>query len=198
MLIVAFVVICVLLAVLLYAEDRKNTALAEQNGKVKAELESALARTPDAADNKLSFNSIADTLAGAGYLPDKGENILHFSALGNKWAILTDRLPLVSIYLTFFASTKDWNPDLLWEAAHHISDDMVMVKAFITPEEENKDEFQINFLIAALDNSLSFKENLPTYINVMMEASGRLRQIYADLQSRQSAVQHPTPGGVAS
>ena len=82
MLIVAFVVICVLLAVLLYAEDRKNTALAEQNGKVKAELESALARTPDAADNKLSFNSIADTLAGAGYLPDKGE----ISCISRPWA----------------------------------------------------------------------------------------------------------------
>lgn len=176
-------VICILLLVMLSFQDRKNTNLTVENGLLKGRMESMQERIAEkdavAPKERLTANGIEEAIRHAGYVPDRSENWIRFMVSGEPFYVETDRLPSVFVLRQFGVDSKEWEMDLLKQAAHLMSDELIMVKATF---DEDKDGIGLRFFVAALDaNNASFQENLTKYINIIDDGRRKMNEIYEGL-----------------
>jgi len=176
-------VICILLLVMLSFQDRKNTNLTVENGLLKGRMESMQERIAEkdavAPKERLTANRIEEAIRHAGYVPDRSENWIRFMVSGEPFYVETDRLPSVFVLRQFGVDSKEWEMDLLKQAAHLMSDELIMVKATF---DEDKDGIGLRFFVAALDaNNASFQENLTKYINIIDDGRRKMNEIYEGL-----------------
>lgn len=176
-------VICILLLVMLSFQDRKNTNLTVENGLLKGRMESMQERIAEkdavAPKERLTANGIEEAIRHAGYVPDRSENWIRFMVSGEPFYVETDRLPSVFVLRQFGVDSKEWEMDLLKQAAHLMSDELIMVKATF---DEDKDGIGLRFFVAAVDaNNASFQENLTKYINIIDDGRRKMNEIYEGL-----------------
>lgn len=176
-------VICILLLVMQSFQDRKNTNLTVENGLLKGRMESMQERIAEkdavAPKERLTANGIEEAIRHAGYVPDRSENWIRFMVSGEPLYVETDRLPSVFVLRQFGVDSKEWEMDLLKQAAHLMSDELIMVKATF---DEDKDGIGLRFFVAALDaNNASFQENLTKYINIIDDGRRKMNEIYEGL-----------------
>lgn len=176
-------VICILLLVMLSFQDRKNTNLTVENGLLKGRMESMQERIAEkdavAPKERLTANGIEEAIRHAGYVPDRSENWIRFMVSGEPFYVETDRLPSVFVLRQFGVDSKEWEMDLLKQAAHLMSDELIMVKATF---DEDKDGIGLRFFVAALDaNNASFQENLTKYINIIDDGRRKMNELYEGL-----------------
>lgn len=155
-------VLIVLLLVMLSFQDNKNTKLTVENGLMKGRLETMQERIAEkeslSPNGPLTVDGIEEAIRHAGYVPDVKETWIRFMVSGEPFYVEIGRLPSVFVIRQYGVDTKEWEMDLLKQAAHLMSDELMMIKAIF---DEDKGQTGLRFLVAALDaNNASFRENL--------------------------------------
>ncbi len=176
-------VACVLLLVMLSFQDNKNTKLSVENGLMKGRMEAMQEKIANkesvSLDGTLTPDGIADAIRYAGYVPDVKENWIRFMVAGEPFYVETGRLPAVFVIRQYSVDKDEWEIDLLKQAAHLMSDELMMVKAIF---DDNKDETGLRFLVASLDaNNASFQQNLTRYIGLIDDGRRKMNELYEEL-----------------
>ncbi len=161
----------------------KNMKLTVESSLMKDRMEALLQRIAEkeavAPQDPLTVDGIEEAIRHAGYVPEREENWIRFMVAGEPFYVEAGRLPSVFVFRHYRVDTKEWEMDLLRQAAHLMSDELIMIKATF---DEDKDDTGLNFFIAALDaNNASFRENLCRYIGIIEDGSQRMNEIYDQL-----------------
>ena len=180
-----FAAISAVMLGLLIREDGKNDKLLEENGTLRGKLSvmeeriAAVTPAPMVNDSPLTVEGIAEAIKYVGYVPDPTEGWIRFMIQGEPYYVETGRLPRIFILRQFHIDPKEWEMDILRQAAHQMSDDLVMAKATIADEADDEGCFGIRFFVAAEDrNYASFRDNLLDYIGLVDESQRRMHEIY--------------------
>ena len=162
------------------AENRKLTKQLSEQKNINLELLKRIPVSPDQEESRqepLNVEKIADAVRKEGYVPEIDEKWVVFKAQGEGYYIDASRLPLLFIVKSYSMDPTDWEMSLLREAAHRMSDELVMVKATISDDEKD-----MRFFIAAQDrNYESFRSNLTAYLSILEEGRSRMWDIYNHL-----------------
>ena len=170
----------VVIAVLLwdrYRESRKSVEeikrLVEINNGLFKRIPVSFSET-DPEIQPLTIEKIADAIRLEGYVPEIEEDGVSFKAQGEGYYIDAERLPLIFIVKGYSVDPNDWEMDFLREAAHRMSDALIMVKAGIS-----NDNKSLNYFIAAQDrNYESFRANLTSYLRIIEDGQRKMNDEY--------------------
>ena len=174
-------VVCAILFVLLSAQDNKNTKLAVENSLMKNRMEALKEKASGMATTEgpepLTADGVEEAIRHEGYVPDRGEDWIRFMVAGEPFFAEIDRLPVVFVLRQYCVDTSEWEMDLLKQAAHLMSDELIMAKASF-----HNDDTALRLFVAALDaNKDSFQENLTKYISIITDACRKMDEIYERL-----------------
>ena len=181
--IIVLSIVCVLLITKVSVQDNRNAKLTAENGLMKGRMEAMQERLAEresvSPDEPLTSEGIADAIRHAGYVPDVMENWIRFMIAGEPFYVETGRLPAVFVIRQYSVDKKEWEMDLLKQAAHLMSDELMMIKAIF---DEDKDETGLRFLVASLDaNNASFQQNLTRYIGLIDDGRRKMNEFYEGL-----------------
>lgn len=185
--IITLSVFCIILLLILGNQDDKNASLAAENGLLKGRLENIRDNMMENSDTsaaplaKLTMSDIIDAIRYVGYVPEIRDYSVMFMAGEDPIIVEADRLPLFFVSRYYTVQTTEWDVSILKKAAHLMSDDVVMVKAFI---DERPERTTIRFYVSAMDrNYHSFRESLINYIAILADANRRILELYEQLQA---------------
>ena len=126
----------------------------------------------------LTLEKIADAVRMEGFFPETDETGVKFKAQGESYYIDAERLPLIFILKSYNVDTNEWEMDLLRDAAHLMSDALIMVKA--TFADDGK---ALNFFVAAQDRNFeSFRANLTGYMRIIEDGQRKMNEEYHRLE----------------
>ena len=144
---VAFIAIVFIL--LYMKENEKCEDLKYENDKLKKNAVQAstvsAASVDDQGSRRLDRELIMEAIRYNGFVPevDTDENWIFFKKLGLTYGIVTERLPMFIIMRHYDLDKNEWNMELLHQAAHKVSDDIIMAKVLLTGEDEDGISFQL-------------------------------------------------------
>ena len=118
-----------------------------------------------------------------GFVPEAEDNWIFFKKQGDTYGIVTERLPMFIIMRHYDLDKNEWNMELLRQAAHKVSDEIIMAKVLLTGEDENGISFQIS---SFEDNYEHLKDFLCQYLSIIDESYARLFDIYNELENKKS------------
>ena len=174
------IAIAIMLAVLLVDRILANRKLSErmaQQQETNLELLKRISVTNEGNDGgpqPLTVEKIADAVRMEGFFPEVEETGVRFKGQGESFYIDAERLPLVFILKGYNVDPNEWEMDILRDAAHKMSDDLVMVKA--TFSDDNK---SLNFFVAAQDRNFeSFRANLTSYMRIIEDGQRKMNEEY--------------------
>lgn len=122
----------------------------------------------------LNVEKIAEAIRTEGFIPETDGNWVSFKVQGEGYYVDANRLPLIFVIKGYGVDPNEWEMDLLREAAHQMSDDLVMVKA--TFSDDGKD---MRFFVAARDrNYESFRANLTSYLGILEDGQRVMNEKY--------------------
>ncbi len=185
--IVAFIAIVFIL--LYMKENEKCEDLKYENDKLKKNAVQAstvsAASVDDQGSRRLDRELIMEAIRYNGFVPevDTDENWIFFKKLGLTYGIVTERLPMFIIMRHYDLDKNEWNMELLHQAAHKVSDEIIMAKVLLTGEDENGISFQIT---SFEDNYEHLKDFLCQYLSIIDESYARLFDIYNELENKKS------------
>ncbi len=134
----------------------------------------------------LTVEKIADAVRMEGFFPEVEDTGVRFKAQGESFYVDAERLPLVFILKGYNVDPADWEMDMLRNAAHRMSDALIMVKATISDDEKT-----LNFFVAAQDrNYESFRANLSSYMRIIEDGQRKMNEEYNRLvdEKREAAL----------
>jgi len=180
--IVTLAIFCVVFLILLSRQDKKNAELSAENGLLKGRMETLKESTLQSKsgsneDDVLNVEGVQEAVRHAGLVPEQlGENWTRFMVSGEAFFIDTSRLPQVFVIRLYDLDPSQWNMPVLKEAAHLMSDELIIVKATV---DKLEDGYSLHFFVAAMDrNYSSFQQNLMCYVDIIQDGTSRLRKIY--------------------
>ena len=141
---------------------------------------------PLSCPEPLTVEKIADAIRMEGFFPETEEDGVRFKAQGEIFYIDAGRLPLIFLLKSYNVDPKDWEMDLLRDAAHLMSDELIMVKATFLDEGRT-----LNFFVAAQDrNYESFRANLTNYMHILEDGQRKMNEEYHRLvdEKREAAL----------
>ena len=181
-----------ILAVMQYHTNNKNIKLEVQNELLESRMESMCEKLAEAhlpsVEEPLKIDDVVRAIRHAGYMPDRIENRIGFMAAGEQFYVEIGRLPSIFLIRTYTLTPGEWDIDLLKQAAHLMSDELLMVKATIS---EDADGANIQFFVGACDaNYASFRDNLTRYMSLIEQGGVRVRELHNKLaeQKRYAAI----------
>ena len=122
----------------------------------------------------LTVEKIADAVRMEGFFPEVEETGVRFKAQGETFYIDAERLPLIFLLKGYNVDPNDWEMDILRDAAHRMSDALIMVKATISDDDKS-----LNFFVAAQDrNYESFRANLTSYMRIIEDGQRKMNEEY--------------------
>lgn len=188
--------VSVVLGVLLWDRHWENRRLNDDMKHQKETNMELLKRIPskDKAESTemepLSVEKIAEAIRFEGYFPEKDDDCVRFKVQGENYMVDASRLPLIFIVKGYSVDPNDWEMDLFRDAAHKMSDKIVMVKAAFS--DDNRD---LRFFIAARDrNYESFRTNLTSYVGILEDGQRVMNEEYNKMvdEKREAALNaHP-------
>ena len=185
--IVAFIAIVFIL--LYMKENEKCEDLKYENDKLKKNAVQAstvsAASVDDQGSRRLDRELIMEAIRYNGFVPevDTDENWVFFKKLGLTYGIVTERLPMFIIMRHYDLDKNEWNMELLHQAAHKVSDDIIMAKVLLTGEDEDGISFQLTSFEDDYDH---LKDFLCQYLSIIDESYARLFDIYNELENKKS------------
>lgn len=135
----------------------------------------------------LTVEKIAEALRFEGFVPEVEENWVNFKVQGESYVIDANRLPMLFLIKSYAVDPKEWEMDLLREAAHRMSDELVMVKATFSDDSKG-----MRFFVAARDRNYdSFRGNLTSYLNILEDGQRVMNEAYNKMvdEKREAAIQ---------
>jgi hypothetical protein len=171
------ILILVISSVIYLIWNRNNLVKEIQRQKeVNQELLKRIPVTNDGVGGiePLSVEQIADAIRFEGYYPEIEDNYVKFKVQGEGYYVDANRLPLLFILKGYGVDPNEWEMDLLKDAAHKMSDQLVMVKA--TFSDDDKD---MRFFVAARDrNYESFRGNFTSYLSILEDGQRVMNEEY--------------------
>lgn len=158
---------------------RLEESAKKENSKAEQPAPAAKQENEPPKDGPLTGEGVASCVRMAGYQPERQEDdSIAFKRDDDTYVIDVDRLPRIFISKSYWASTKNWDPALLQQAAHKMSDDIIMVKADVS-EPDAEGNYALRFFVAAIEQSYhGFKENLTNYIHIIEDGQHHLGDLY--------------------
>ena len=173
-------VLCIVLCAILRDRKEENDKLAEVVKRQQETNKELLKRIPVTNEGEagrvdaLSVERIADALRMEGFFPEIEENWIKFKVQGEGYFVDANRLPLLFLIKSYNVDPNDWEMDLLREAAHKMSDDLVMVKATFSDDGKS-----MRFFVAAQDrNYESFRANITPYLRILQDGERLMNDEY--------------------
>ena len=183
--IVAFIAIVFIL--LYMKENEKCEDLKYENDKLKKNAVQAstvsAASVDDQGSRRLDRELIMEAIRYNGFVPEAEDNWIFFKKQGDTYGIVTERLPMFIIMRHYDLDKNEWNMELLHQAAHKVSDEIIMAKVLLTGEDENGISFQIT---SFEDNYDHLKDFLCQYLSIINESYARLFDTYNELENQKS------------
>ena len=178
--IIVNIVLSIVLGVLLRDSKEENEKMNEAvNRQQEANLE-LLKRIPVTNEGEagraepLSVGKIADALRMEGFFPEVEDNWIKFKVQGEGYFVDANRLPLLFVVKSYNVDPDDWEMDLLREAAHKMSDELVMVKATFSDDGKS-----MRYFVAAQDrNYESFRANITPYLRILEDGERLMNNEY--------------------
>lgn len=170
-------------------ENEKCETLKYDNEKLKknaVQTSTVSAASVDDQDSRrLDRELIMEAIRYNGFVPevDTDENWIFFKKLGLTYGIVTERLPMFIIMRHYDLDKNEWNMELLHQAAHKVSDDIIMAKVLLTGEDEDGISFQLTSFEDDYDH---LKDFLCQYLSIIDESYARLFDIYNELENKKS------------
>ena len=184
------VAIIAIVFILLYMkENEKCEDLKYDNEKLKKKAVQAglvnTASVDDQGSRRLDRELIMEAIRYNGFVPevDADEHWIFFKKQGDTYGIVTERLPMFTIMRHYDLDKNEWNMELLHQAAHKVSDDIIMAKVLLTGEDEDGISFQ---LASFEDDYDHLKDFLCQYLSIIDESYARLFDIYNELENKKS------------
>lgn len=182
-------VIAIIFILFYMKENEKCEGLKYDNEKLKKNAAQAgivnAAASCDHNSRRLDKELIMEAIRYNGFVPevDTDENWVFFKKLGLTYGVVTERLPMFIIMRHYDLDKKEWNMELLRQAAHKVSDEIIMAKVLLTGEDEDGISFQIT---SFEDNYDHLKDFLCQYLSIIDESYARLFDIYNELENKKS------------
>ena len=173
------IIISVVLSVLLWDRHSENKKLASEMKQQKETNMELLKRIPVTGEGKpimepLTVEKIADAIRFEGYFPETDDDCVRFKVQGENYLVDASRLPLLFVVKGYSVDPNDWEMDIFRDAAHNMSDRLVMVKATFSDDDKN-----LRFFVAARDrNSESFRANLTSYLGIIEDGQRVMNEEY--------------------
>lgn len=181
------VAIIAIVFILLYMkENEKCENLKYDNEKLKKDAAQAGIVSAAACEydsRRLDRDLIMETIRYNGFVPEAEDNWIFFKKQGDTYGIVTERLPTFIIMRHYDLDKKEWNMELLRQAAHKVSDEIIMAKVLLTGEDEDGISFQIT---SFEDNYDHLKDFLCQYLSIIDESYARLFDTYNELENKKS------------
>ena len=178
--IIVSIVLSIVLGAILGDRKKENDKLTEvmkQQQESNLELLKRIPVTNEGEAGKaepLNVGKIADAVRMEGFFPEVEETGVRFKAQGESFYVDAERLPLFFILKGYNVDPKDWEMDILREAAHLMSDALIMVKATFSDDGRT-----LNFFVAAQDrNYESFRANLTHYMRIIEDGQRKMNEEY--------------------
>ena len=159
-------------------ENGKLSEVVKRQQETNLELLKRLPVTNEAVATEgpqpLTVEKIADAVRMEGFFPEIEETGVRFKGQGESFYVDAERLPLLFIVKGYNIDPNEWEMDLLRDAAHVMSDSLIMVKAMFSDDDKS-----LNFFIAAQDrNYESFKANLTYYMRIIEDGQRKMNEEY--------------------
>ena len=173
------IIVSVVLGVLLWDRHKEYKNLATEMKQQKETNIELLKRIPVTEDGKpamepLTVEKIVDAIRFEGYFPETDEDRIRFKVQGESYLVDASRLPLLFIVKGYSVVPNEWEMGIFRDAAHIMSDRLVMVKA--TFSDDDKD---LRFFVAARDrNPESFRANLTSYLGIIEDGQRVMNEEY--------------------
>ena len=176
------IITAVTLGVLLWDRHKDKCRLAEELKGQKETNQELLKRIPVMGGSRssqelLTVEKIADAVRIEGFFPEVDENLVIFRVQGKTYYIDGNRLPLVFLVKPFDINPNELEMDIFREAAHKMSDRLVMVKATVSDDGKH-----MRYFVAARDRNYdSFRANLTTYMGFLEDGQRLMNEVYDKL-----------------
>ena len=133
------IIAAALLAILLWERQAQKRRIAEELKRQEEVNRELMKRIPvmsgGGSDREpLTVEQIADAIRIEGFIPETEENLVIFRVQGKTYYVDGNRLPLVFVVKPFDIDPDELEMDLFREAAHRMSDRLVMVKATVSDD----------------------------------------------------------------
>ena len=178
--IIISIVLCIVLGAILRDRKEENDKLTEAVKRQQETNLELLKRIPVTNEGEagraepLTTEKIADALRMEGFFPEIEENWVKFKVQGEGYFVDANRLPLLFLIKSYNVDPNDWEMDLLRQAAHKMSDELVMVKATFSDDGKS-----MRFFVAAQDrNYESFRANLTSYLRILEDGERLMNDEY--------------------
>ena len=190
--IIISVIVCTLLGLLAwdrYMESRKLSEDVRQQQEANLELLKRVPVTSEGSDRGpqvLTVEKIADAVRMEGFFPEIEETGVRFKAQGESFYVDAERLPVFFVVKSYNVDPDNWEIDLLRDAAHLMSDALIMVKATFSDDGRT-----LNFFVAAQDrNYESFRANLMNYLRIIEDGQRKMNEEYNSMveEKREAAL----------
>ena len=178
------IIISIVLCVVLFSflRDRKKE-IDKLNGDIKQQQETnleLLKRIPATSEGEagraepLTVEKIADAVRMEGFFPEIDATGVRFKGQGESFYVDAERLPVFFVVKSYNVDPDNWEMDLLRDAAHQMSDALIMVKATFSDDGRT-----LNFFVAAQDrNYESFRANLTCYMRIIEDEQRKMNEEY--------------------
>lgn len=126
---------------------------------------------------------IMEAIRYNGFVPeaDADENWIFFKKQGDTYGIVTERLPMFTIMRHYDLDKSEWDMELLHQAAHMVSDEIVMAKVLFTGEDEDGISFQLTSFEGDYGH---LKDFLCRYLSIIDESYALLFDAYNKLEKK--------------
>lgn len=178
--IIISIIVCTVLGLLAwnrYMESRKLSEDVRRQQETNLELLKRIPVTSEGSDGGpqvLTVGKIADAVRLEGFFPEIEETGVRFKAQGESYYVDAERLPVFFVVKSYNVDPENWEMDILRDAAHLMSDALIMVKA--TFSDDGK---ALNFFVAAQDrNYESFRANLTNYMRIIEDGQRKMNEEY--------------------
>ena len=186
------IIAAVVLGVLLWDRHLEKRRLSDEVKGLNEANRELVKRIPvmnvgDSVQEPLTVEKIADAVRFEGFFPEIEDKLVIFRVQGRMYYVDATRLPLVFLVKPFDIDPGELEMDLFKEAAHSMSDQLVMVKATISDDEKH-----MRYFVASRDRNFeSFRANLTAYIGILDDGQHLMNDTYDQLldEKRKAALE---------
>ena len=177
-------IIALIIFILFYMkEHEKCKTLKYDNEKLKKEAAQRSVANAASHSEYDGWVLIIEAIQDNGFVPEADGTWIYFKRRGEMYRVDTGHLPMFIIMRHYDLDKNEWDMELLHQAAHKVSDEIVMAKVLFTGEDEDGISFQ---LISFEDDYGHLKDFLCRYLNIIDESYSRLFDAYDELEKRRS------------
>ena len=159
-------------------EEKYRYSLIERGGKKDLE--------------ELDADLICDALKINGYIPEKGRDSVSFMIQGERYSIITERLPFILLLKQFGIDRNEQDVEAMRLAAQEVTRDRMFGKAAVSDDGD-----MLSFYVPGLEHQYChFRDVLVEEINIVNDLEHRFGEIYNRILTEREEQKRPEAGDI--